>query len=116
MLMFHFYMGTSKVMVVDDAAPSATTSVDCKLCKADIHFTAKCPLPKTRGWRRITAAALGHDNVSGKEAGGSNDARKDNPHDVVSSVLLAICGDSKSTGMSTGQTPKGKPLRGGKRG
>lgn len=55
----HFYMGTHKVMVTDDASPTATTSINCKLCKSNIHHTADCPLPKARGWHGIMVAVLG---------------------------------------------------------
>ena len=110
----HFYVGTNKVFAVDDASPTATTSVDCKLCKSDIHCTVDCLLPKARGWHGITAAALGCDNKPDKESAAST--LKNDPREVVNSVLTAIRGDSKALGSMKGKNTQGKPNGGGRRG
>ncbi|KAI0742043.1 hypothetical protein C8Q80DRAFT_1286964 [Daedaleopsis nitida] len=53
----HFYVGAHKVCVYDETRPGAPT-VDCKLCKADIHRTEDCSLPAARSWKGITPADL----------------------------------------------------------
>ncbi|KAI1781992.1 hypothetical protein LXA43DRAFT_1053702 [Ganoderma leucocontextum] len=101
----HFYVGTSKVRVVDDASSSANISVDCKLCKSDIHRTADCPLPKTRGWRGITAVALGReDKVQEEKTAGST---REDPREVVNDVLSAIRGEPKGSGSPKSRKAKG---------
>ncbi|KAI0745332.1 hypothetical protein C8Q76DRAFT_789733 [Earliella scabrosa] len=47
------YIHTQRFSFVDDSKLN-TPLIDCKLCKADVHRTADCPLPKTKGWRGIT--------------------------------------------------------------
>ncbi len=56
----HFYVGTRKVRVVDDAKPHPPFHVDCKLCKSELHRTPDCPLPKSAGWRGVQPKDLGY--------------------------------------------------------
>ncbi|RDX52753.1 hypothetical protein OH76DRAFT_1344559, partial [Lentinus brumalis] len=56
----HFYVGTKKIRVVDDAQLHPPFFVDCKLCKSEIHRTPDCPLPKSRGWRGVQPKDLGY--------------------------------------------------------
>ena len=57
----HFYVSTSKVMVVDDANHNASFFVDCHLCKSGVLCKADCSLPMM-GWRGIMAVALSCDD------------------------------------------------------
>lgn len=103
----HFYYHTRKITVYDDSkAPKPT--VDCKLCKADTHRTADCPLPLTKGWKGLTAGDLGKEDKPEKALS----VLEVDTRAAVNDVLGAIRGETPG-GSGSG---KGKALQGARGG
>lgn len=103
----HFYYHTRKITVYDDSK-AAKPTVDCKLCKADTHRTADCPLPLTKGWKGLTVGDLGKEDQPEKASSAPDvDTRA-----AVNDVLGAIRGETPG-GSGSG---KGRVLQGARGG
>ena len=114
----YLYVDTCRFTVVDDAKRTPPT-LECKLCKADIHRTADCPLPKTRRWKGITPTNLGLDDES-KTSASTATSKDETPKSIMSAILTSItdmpkAGPSKG-GSSRSPQQKGKAGRGNGRG
>ncbi|KAI0710987.1 hypothetical protein C8Q76DRAFT_653542 [Earliella scabrosa] len=83
------YIHTQKFVFVDDSKLH-TPLIECKLCKADIHRTADCPLPKTKGWRGITPTDMGLADEQRPVAPGPS-----NPQAAMDAVLGLLKGETK---------------------
>ncbi|KAI0738373.1 hypothetical protein C8Q80DRAFT_1275878 [Daedaleopsis nitida] len=87
----HFYVGAHKVCVYDETKPGAP-SIDCKLCKSDVHRTEDCPLPSARGWKGITPADLRKQEDAEDRARASR--VRDDSQAIMNDLLSRMRGDA----------------------
>ncbi|KAI0737437.1 hypothetical protein C8Q80DRAFT_1295507 [Daedaleopsis nitida] len=105
----HFYVGAHKVRVVDESKPGAPT-IDCKLCKSDMHRTVDCPLPNARGWKGITPTDLFKQQDEGTSSKASR--ALDDPRAIMNSLMGRMRGEEPFKPAARGGKQRGGKSRG----
>ncbi|RPD55589.1 hypothetical protein L226DRAFT_466733 [Lentinus tigrinus ALCF2SS1-7] len=112
-LRVHPRTGAQPLRLGLDIFPVDKGSVDCKVCKADVHRTADCPLANTPGWIGVTPELIGKDDkeTAGREAAKEPGAQ--NPVDAAQDIFRTVVKRKKRT---SEPNPSGVTKRGGRTG
>ncbi|RPD53726.1 hypothetical protein L227DRAFT_616734, partial [Lentinus tigrinus ALCF2SS1-6] len=96
-----------------DIFPVDKGSVDCKVCKADVHRTADCPLANTPGWLGVTPELIGKDDKEPAGSGTSKAPEPQNPVDTAQDMFRTVMKRKKRT---SEPNPSSVTKRGGRAG